>query len=304
MFDARYAVTPNFFDEAPALRTSFDAFVTNPDSQNVRKHGKWNYWYVPELYAYLRADPKAVLCVAEFERFAERLADWAFDKYGLTRVTGPSLSMYVSGCEQQPHNDAANGDFGYVYSLTRWGERRFAGGETLLFADNVSSVRGRSGAGANFFDKIPPVFNQLLIFDDRLLHGVARVSGGAMDPLDSRVVLHGHLRASDVVVTAVDDDETRARVGDCLVKVMADLASVERVAAQDLQGVLTLRLVLAPDGSPSELRPLLARVLRHTGESASIEGLLAEIRTRLFLTRFPSGAGGAEITIPVVLNPQ
>jgi hypothetical protein len=49
-------------------------------------------------------------------------------------VSWPYLSLYVSGCRQGLHNDARNGCFAFVYSLTR-DQRRTVGGETLVFRE-------------------------------------------------------------------------------------------------------------------------------------------------------------------------
>jgi hypothetical protein len=42
------------------------------------------------------------------------------------------------------------------------------------------------------YDKVPSRSNQLLVFDDRVIHGVQPLQE-TMDPRAGRVVLHGHL---------------------------------------------------------------------------------------------------------------
>lgn len=44
----------------------------------------------------------------------------------------PPRSYYVHGHRQGWHSDAPHGPFAFVLSLTRWEERRFSGGETML----------------------------------------------------------------------------------------------------------------------------------------------------------------------------
>jgi Rps23 Pro-64 3,4-dihydroxylase Tpa1-like proline 4-hydroxylase len=44
-----------------------------------------------------------------------------------------------------------------------------------------------------YFEVVPPRFNQLVLFDDRLAHMVPVVQG-TMDPLQGRLCLTGHLR--------------------------------------------------------------------------------------------------------------
>ena len=38
---------------------------------------------------------------------------------GMKEISSPYLSLYVSGCRQNLHDDAKNGRFAFVYSLTR-----------------------------------------------------------------------------------------------------------------------------------------------------------------------------------------
>jgi hypothetical protein len=89
-----------------------------------------------------------------------------------------------------------------VYSLTR-NERQTIGGETLVQHD-VDPFRAhltRAAAGRSFYDVIEPKFNRLVVFDDRLPHGVERVDG-SMDPTEGRFVLHGHLSEGGTIMMA------------------------------------------------------------------------------------------------------
>jgi hypothetical protein len=66
-------------------------------------------------------------------QFVKRLNSWAGATLGSSTRLNPWLSLYVNGCGQTIHNDASAGQMGFVYSLTKWDERNFLGGETLLF---------------------------------------------------------------------------------------------------------------------------------------------------------------------------
>ena len=163
---------------------AFDSHFQNPDA-HAAQHQVWNYWYVPDSYTYLRTDPCKVLPAPQVTRFVERLNAWAMNNLGLHTAWNPWLSLYIDGCGQAIHNDALAGQMGYVYSITNWEQRNFLGGETLLFhpghywqTERIKS----SGAGASFYDKVPARFNQLLVFDDRVIHGVQPIQG-TMDPL-------------------------------------------------------------------------------------------------------------------------
>src|ERR671924_670664 len=112
------------------------------------------------------------------DNFMAALQAWATLTLGMGNVSWPYLSLYVSGCRQGLHNDAANGRFAFVYSLTR-DQRRTIGGETLVFreGDPFRSRLADPSAGRSFYEVIEPKFNRLTVFDDRLPHAVERVEG-------------------------------------------------------------------------------------------------------------------------------
>ncbi|MEO8559251.1 MAG: 2OG-Fe(II) oxygenase [Rhodospirillales bacterium] len=188
-------IADEFCPFAAELRAAFDAHFADPYAMNMQAHGVWNYWYVPGKYTYLRSAPSRVLGDDLAQRFLASLRDWALRHTGLVPVS-PLLSLYVVGCHQALHNDAANGRLGFVYSLTNWRERKFDGGETLLLKQGEAT--GPAGR-TELFDLIEPLFNRLLLFDDCRPHGVATVAG-PMDPRQGRVVLHGHLVEQGVQV--------------------------------------------------------------------------------------------------------
>src|SRR4051812_10149399 len=127
-----YVVVDQFFDAASEVRAKFEAHFSDPD-----KHGHeqqvWNYWYVPDAYLYLRTNSPTIMGEELMGRFIQKLNHWATATLGLSTTTYPWLSLYVNGCGQTIHNDSLAGSMGYVYSITKWDERNFLGGETLLF---------------------------------------------------------------------------------------------------------------------------------------------------------------------------
>ncbi len=152
-----YLVVEQFFDGADELRAAFEAHF-----RDARSHGAqqqvWNYWYIPESYTYLRTNPGKIIPDALIARFVQRLNVWATATLGLSTQLNPWLSLYVNGCGQALHNDSLNGQMGYVYSITRWDQRNFLGGETILFRPENYWETERiktSGAGQSFYDKIP-----------------------------------------------------------------------------------------------------------------------------------------------------
>jgi hypothetical protein len=127
-------------------------------------------------------------------KFVARLRRWSIKNLACSTVCSPTLSLYVDGCKQAFHNDSANGRWAYVWSLTD-PSARFVGGSTIVMRPRTywgTSYAEYPMARDGVYEAVSPLNNRLIVFDDRLLHGVEPVEGN-MDPLDGRVVVHGHL---------------------------------------------------------------------------------------------------------------
>jgi hypothetical protein len=285
------------YGEADRMREDIDRHFSEPHKQLPSTHQVWNYWYVPGLYTYLRTQPEKVIGHALVERFHESLIRWASDTLGLAHVTWPNLSLYVDGCQQGLHNDSANGRFGYVYSLT-WDDRKTIGGETIVLreGDLFRSNLARAAAGWGLFDLLPPHFNRLVVFDDRMPHGVQRVEG-SMDPVEGRFVLHGHIsEGGPLALGPLSTSDIAAAVNAGVAEVTAGLAAEEVLH----HGPLTVRLGIAPSGEVIWSRLLLDRVARADGGPTAdiVERLLAALSA----TRFPPAATATEATVPLLLG--
>jgi len=191
-------VFDEFFSDANLLRKKIDEHFDESIGRtlSLKKRTIWNYWYIEKLYTYFRTDPRNVFSELH-ETFMSFLRSFAAKEFGLT-ASNPFLSMYINGCGQGLHNDAANGRLGFVYSLTNWKDRSFEGGETIVhkFADDSRSAQFLGVSGTAFYHMIEPEFNRLVLFDDRLPHAVRPIQG-TMNPLDARFVMHGHFEESD-----------------------------------------------------------------------------------------------------------
>lgn len=293
-----YMVVEDFFDGAAALREAFEAHFRNPNTHS-QEHQIWNYWYVPESYTYLRTAPGKVVPEPLVARFVQRLNHWAMTTLGLGTRQNPWLSLYVDGCVQTIHNDALNGQMGYVYSITKWDERNFLGGETLLFRPDrywgTSRMR-TSGAGRSFYELIPARFNQLLVFDDRIIHGVSPVQG-TMDPQQGRVVIHGHLRADTVAATG---PLTADRAMEALSPMRSQFQEMAQRVLDHVHGFMTVRLTITADGRVSSIRPLCDRLLSLSAQNEALEQFKAGVLRILSEVRFPSFASVSELTLPVL----
>lgn len=296
-FETPFATFDNFLSatDAGAMRAAAEAHFNDPYRHRPDTHNVWNYWYVPGLYTYLRTQPESVLGLDLVTRFHQRLRSWAIETLGLGSVTWPLLSLYVDGCGQGIHNDSVNGRFGYVFSLTS-NDRSSRGGETIVFkeGDPFRSRLTTPDAGQGLYDLIPPVFNRLVLFDDRMPHGVQRIEGN-MDPLDGRLVLHGHISEGDSVVR-----------GPLTLQTVNNVVSPALMAALDAfpdtealhHGPLVLRIEIGPEGRVTACRTLVDRVARSDGGSPRemVAGIIDGVRA----ARFPPGGSPTMVILPIL----
>jgi hypothetical protein len=293
-----FTVIDDFFPEARELRAGIDAHFGAPEKHKPDSHQVWNYWHVPGLYTYIRTSPEKVLPRPPIERFLSKLRAVSQFRYGLGHVTWPYLSLYVAGCQQGLHNDSRNGRFGYVYSLTRWEERKFLGGETLIFKEEDyfgSAAVAHPNAGLGIYELIPARFNRLLLFDDRLLHAVPRIEG-TMVPQEGRIVLHGHVSEGPVAVTGAVDQAAAAAVVE---EARPALERLAETAGAGLDGLVAVRLTLQSDGAVVKDEVLFDRLLPTRAGAAAPEAAIAALRAALGMLGFPAADGSSLVTIPV-----
>jgi prolyl 4-hydroxylase len=283
--------------EAEALRKHVERHFSQPHQHRPSTHQVWNYWHVPQLYTYLRTLPEKLIPHELCTSFHDTLSAWARETLGMPTVTWPTLSLYVNGCWQGLHNDSGNGRFGYVYSLTP-DTVRHRGGETMLlregdlFRDNLS----RSAAGSGLYDLIAPRFNRLTVFDDRIPHGVQRIEG-SMEPLDGRIVLHGHIREAQAVVRGPLTPEA---VSAALAPLTEAALAADGTDSAQWHGPLTVRLNVSANGSVEGVRLLVDRVAKADGASAV--DLVEDLLGRLASARLPSADGPSEAIVPIMLG--
>lgn len=293
-----FAVFDDFFPEARDLRAGIDTHFASPEKHKADSHQVWNYWHVPGLYTYLRTSPEKILPRPLVERFLSKLRAVSLFRYGLGQITWPYLSLYVAGCQQGLHNDSRNGRLGYVYSLTLWDERKFLGGETLIFKEQDyfgSAAITQANAGLGLYELVPARFNRLLLFDDRLLHAVPRIEG-TMVPQEARIVLHGHVSEGPVAVTGVLPQASAAAVVD---EARPALDRLAEEAGAGLAGLVSVRLTVQGDGTVVKDEVLFDRLLATRSGAASPESAIAALRAALGKLAFPAADGSSLVTIPV-----
>jgi hypothetical protein len=274
---------------------------TGPGRQPDPERFVWDYWHVPGQYTYLRTHARRFFPPAVYGRFLAAVRGWGAAHLGCARISEPWLSFYVHGCRQELHADVPQGPWSFVYSLTDWDARAFTGGETLMLRGGVLDywsgfADDRPLERDDLLWRVPARFDQLLVFDARVPHGVAAVEGTS-DPLRARVVVHGwYLRPALTVVGALGAEQVTGPA--------EELHRRWDDAVRDcgpLSGVATWLLEIGPDGVPRPPRPL-ASTLVATAPGADPARALATMGRALATARFPAAAGPSSVVFPVVAS--
>ncbi|WP_041741790.1 hypothetical protein [Collimonas fungivorans] len=291
----RQHIVSDFFGEAEAMRTAFDARVKDAYKQTV----SWQYFCAPQMYTYLRTVPQQVIPEPLFGRFMQHMKQWCIDNLGLIPTGAPNLHLMVNGCTLGLHSDFHNGTWGFVYSLTRWQSRKFSGGETLLMRDGVPSYKKHHVHGEVLYELVPAHFNQLLLFDDRIVHGTQTIEG-SMDPIEGRIALVGHLRATSPLVTGpLDAAAARKVILDCQRRLGEQLREHKEV-----QGTITFRLAVTASGAVESVAVLtdnLVTALAGYDASAEVTAVKAIVQQEVAELAFPVASGKSSVVAAVLV---
>jgi 2OG-Fe(II) oxygenase superfamily len=298
---AHYLIIDNFLpiELAAAMRHDIDVHFGKPYSHRPEIHQIWNYWFVPNLYTYLRTLPEKVIRPTYFRQFMGALQTWSGKTLGMTKIAYPYLSLYVSGCRQNLHNDAKNGRFAFVYSLTR-NERKTVGGETIVFheGDLFRAKLKTPAAGHNFYTTIEPRFNRLVIFDDRIPHGVERVEG-PMDPTEGRFVLHGHIsEAGPVVEGALATRTVNKVIIDAMGPFFAGLPS----EISQHQGPLVPQFTVGSTGDVETCQVILDRVIGPDDRNRDWDRFVENVVAAVKALKFPPSDGVTTVIQPILFG--
>lgn len=291
----RQHVVSDFFEEAESMREALDSSLRNTYTDRI----SWQYFCDPQMYAYLRTMPDGVFQKELSQRFMKRLRSWCMENLGLLPMGMPYLNMMVNGCRLGLHSDFHNGAWGYVYSLTRWDDRKFSGGETLLMRDGVPSYKKHHVHGEVLYELVPAKFNQLLIFDDRIVHATPTVEG-SMDPLHARIAMVGHIRATSPLVNGNIEPVEARRI---IVEAMAKIQDRTR-NYRDVQGTITYRISLGRSGKVESATILTDNVITASSGydvSDAVAAVKAIIQQTITGLRFPAGDGESIVVVPVLV---
>lgn len=298
----RFVVVDDFLpaELAQSMRADIEAHFANPYRHEAKTHQVWNYWYVPGAYTFMRTAPENIIPQPKVQTFIDRLTGWTISSLGLGNVTWPYLSFYMNGCSQTLHNDAKNGRFAFVYSLTK-PNRKTIGGDTLVVLDDDAyrlHLRKSTTLGG-FSNAVEPRFNRLVIFDDRAIHGVERVAG-SMDPVEGRFVLQGHISENGPIVVG---PLSYAVLQPAIQQALGQFVNEHTELVYAFHGPISVRFVFAPDGTIAEFRVLLDRVTHlqpaHAGHWPALrEHYLAALAR----VRAPRADAPTTVILPIVFN--
>ncbi len=293
----RLFVERDFFTEAEQLRSVYDEFFSKP-AEEGRSPYIWRYHNIPGFTTVMLTPADEFFPPDLYARFADRLLSYGRRKLGLNVLSEPYLSFYIPGMRLELHNDVNNGSWGFVYSLTTsWG-KSLAGGETLIVNDDYWLSGGSLHVKGGIATDIPPIFNQLLVFDDRVMHAVRPVQNRSTDAREARVAIHGHLRDGGHFVEGAlsleQVDETLERSFPLLNEQIADFA--------DVDGLFSIRLTVAASGRGEKVERLLDTVRRVAPDASDPSALTGLIESFVHRLEFPRAEGSSEVTIPFPIS--
>lgn len=291
----------HFFEQAPSLREHFEGRFENPRETRGDRF-VWDWWHVPGQYTALRTPAYHYFPKKLYDAFHQKLVWWGRRTLGCHDVSPPWLSCYIDGCEQQLHGDLPHGQWAFVYSLTRWKDRRFRGGETLLLRDQVLDywsgfVSQRSVEEPDVIRTVAPVFNRLVVFDPRIPHGVRRVEG-VRDPREGRLVVHGwFVQPRPFIEGSLKTDELQERLEE-----LGEALAPELERGVPLAGLLSVGFDVSVSGETSNVRVLCDTTRTPPQEEDARKRVTGMVLRFVRALRFTRQRGRSQVTLPVVFE--
>jgi len=264
----RFKTYANYFSRARDLRAEFDRRFHDPLEPRADRF-IWDYWHVPNEYTLLRTQAHTFFRPKLYEAFHRHLVEWGRTHLGCHDISPPWLSCYVEGCRQEWHSDVPHGPLAFVYSLTKWNSRQFRGGETFLQREK----------------DVPARFNQMLVFNPAIPHGVRQVRG-THDPRHGRLVIHGwFVNPRPFWYGPLKAEE----VGEAVDQGLAQTGNLDLG-----RGFISYRLKVRPDGQVAQLKTLVS----------TLDGArdLRVLERQLKGLRFPKKRASTLLTLPLMID--
>lgn len=299
-----YQIYKNFYKNAKALRTEFESHFKDPRTTSSKRF-VWDYWYFEDQYHLIRTPAFHYFSKKLYTDFHSNLVQWGRENLGCHDISPPWLSYYVDGCYQNLHSDVPHGPWAFVYSLTPGQSaqvQKFKGGETLILKPQTlnywSTFQDQSDREYNsFVDRIPSLYNQLVVFDPRFPHGVTEVKG-TRDPLQARLVMHGwFVEPRPYVVGGLTTAQVQKALSPqflVLEDMLADMGP--------MHGTLALRLVVEASGKISACKLVSNTILSLENNTNEEKAFHKNINKVFNAVRFPSARSRSLITIPILLK--
>jgi len=293
-------VVDRFAPEVAELRRVFDARFADPR----RTHGErfvWDYWHVPGQYTALRTPAWQYFPARRYAELHRRLVMFGRATLGCHDISPPWLSLYVDGCRQELHGDLPHGPWAFVLSLTRWRQRRFRGGETLLVRDEVLDfwhdfTSTRSVEEPELIRAIAPELGRLVVFDPRIPHGVRTVTG-THDPREGRLVVHGwFVQPRPFVQGPLATRALAARIDELLAHVPGWLGALP------LAGMASFAFAVDRRGAARRVRVLSDTTRVPRADERARRAFVRRVRDAIAGWRFGVQRGPSSVTLPLVFE--
>lgn len=291
----RWRRIPEFSSAAGSLRAIFEKRFAPPAGDRWAGPA-WEYIDTP-LYRYFRTDLRTAFGGEAYATLVSDLHGWGRENLACTEATPVFLHCHLDGCWHGLHADIYDRyDWAFVFSLTRSGG--FSGGETQLLSAQTldywrAFAKSRTQHEPDLVDQVAPEFNQLLVFDPRIPHGVRPVTG-TRSLLRGRVTIIGHFSNARLVVTPNDvADRALAQLDDVHGALAQSFADVD-----DIVGALVLRAEFGTDGRVASVETLANSMHSTVGDLAAPAGAVELLAGLLSKARISPIAEPLRVCLP------
>jgi len=293
-----------FYQKADKLRNFFESQFADSSSLGSKRF-VWDYWHVENQYNLIRTPAYHYFPDSMYMDWHKKIVYWGRKNLGCWDIVPPWLSYYVHGCFQNIHADVPHGPWAFVFSLTKHFKKKFDGGETFLLKYSTLNYwhelqNQKNHEEKELLTKISPNWNQLLVFDPRIPHGVTPVHG-TQNPFYGRLVLHSWFTQPKTYIEGyLPAKKTEDRLNDCILK-------IEKLCSQsiEMQGSSSLLLKVSPDGHVTSAKFLSCQFQpKEQSNTAfkSVRQFQNNVLKTYLETKFSKSKGSSEITIPLILS--
>ncbi len=286
----------NFSKHARGLRKQFtDRFSDSASATSSRF--VWDCWNHENTYYHLRTPATSFFKKQTYLSFHRELIMWGRRHLGCWDISPPWLSCYLSGHFQKWHTDIPHGPWAFVFSLT---EKKLKGGDTEILNPKILSYWRNFGSldhisESGIIQKIPPLFNRLIVFDPRLPHQVSEVKE-AINLQESRLVIHGWFTEPKTYIEgSLAPQSTEKTLNECFNKV--SLASDQ---FELMTGTISLGLQVNSKGNVEKFKFLTNNLVTLNGEPPL--RFLQKVKNIYSNVTFSRSKSSSIITVPLIFQ--